>query len=683
MSNFNKKQTRQEQHKHHKQHIKTLEASPCNRPPHTPTGVDILYFAREAKTHLEFDGKIVWDKVATDTSDLPINTVDEYEVQYRATDSQGVPVETDPTDGYQRMRVVRKVAVQHAQITAATETAGVFTYTTSKDHGFSVGDRVKLSHCTPSAYNGNKTITVVSTPTTFKTLGVASTADMTGKGLLEDNIDSLHIITMQLPKPKNWWWVARVRARSGKGCWSTWSPWTYPSLPFANANPMPPAPTGLALSYDRVGKHRNDLFRGRVEWTEVTNFDYPGTPADDEQDLAGYAVKVEISETSINGPWNAYGQHFHRDASPEDGNTTAHITFHKVHRKYFYRAAVRSVDRFHRRGPWSGWVASQGGDATLPTPPTILADISAVRRVGLRWAIPMDGNLPDPTVAHVHFQISKNNSFSSLVDEGFKAPGTGSHRYAIPKSDEALHHYMRIRSIDSEGNQSAWVPNASPGELLDGELDSTTGVPIGSIFKFHPKPANLPSSGVLWKGGYLWCDGAPVPKLTYAALYAEIGDSAGVAADPSMFLLPDHRGRHGLGITTSGTSLTAGVVGSLSVGDTPDGATIEALGDVHGTHTLGKFHHNHNVPQKDTLQADTAGLKTVGSGSASTVAGGVHHHTMNGQYTDGPHDTTTTALNDNVTTTDEASTLSDSKGHPRHKKHHHPWIALVYAIRAI
>ena len=169
--------------------IRRHMTSPCNRPPATPTNVQIKFRAREAKTHLEFSGRITWDDVTTDTSGFPINTIDRWDVRWRAVDLQGDPI-----------------PVEHAALKSATNPTGsVFEFTTQRNTDWQAGDRVKVANCFPETnYNGTWTISTKVSASVFRvTGGVAGTPDAKRPGeVYNQSTDRLYERHLRNPQHK-------------------------------------------------------------------------------------------------------------------------------------------------------------------------------------------------------------------------------------------------------------------------------------------------------------------------------------------------------------------------------------------------------------------------------------------------------------------------------------------------
>jgi microcystin-dependent protein len=354
----------------------------------------MTFQATEALTHLRFSAKVKWNEVTLDAGGHGTK-IDSYEVQLRATNSGGTPVETeDDVDGDAvndtRIRIARKQPVQKANVTVATAAASVATFTTRRDHGFAIGDRIKVSGMTPSGYNGNWVVATVPT-TTQLTANIGSTpAAGTDFGIIEDRDDKLHVVTRTLPRPKTWYWQARVRAVDSDQCQGNWSAWTTAALPWTGADPAPPVPTfgGTPITFERIGVEKKRQFRLKFTFDEVVNWDVPG--ADREDDMRAYLVVVDRSDdgTTWDGtPW--YRKRLVMAKQDADADTTRTVVFN-VGAKQWYRCKVRAIDRFGRHGAFSSFTSG-----AFPNDNTQPPQVSAVRihdqstnRVAVDWDEP-------------------------------------------------------------------------------------------------------------------------------------------------------------------------------------------------------------------------------------------------------------------------------------------------------
>lgn len=453
-----------------RQHRRTL-ASPCDRPPATPTGVTMRFRAIEAKTHLNFKGRITWNDVTVDTSGFPINTVDRWDVQWRAVDDDGDPIEvehagltnaTNPSGSTYRFTTARNTdwvvgdsikirgcypetnyngtrdiiakgapnrfdvdgpsgsepdarrvgeafnmstdarfrrkmrnPVQRIALRAATHTTSPnkHHFTTRGANGFHAGQRITVSGCRPqTSYNGNWEIDAITGEDSFTVLGGSGAlADAEVVGKVTDREDNLHIIIPHVPRPKSWSWQARVRCRSGEGCWSAFSAWTESILPWEGAEPLPPAPTygDFPIDFDHKGKGKHHKTRLLFTFDEVLDWDVPG--GDREEDVRAYDVELDSSENGVDWdgmPW----RHHHKPAKDGDADTEVVAVFHSnIHRHRWYRCRVRTVDRFSRKGDWSDWTpaAFPFDDETPPTPLNVEVFPASTDRVVVAWDDPM------------------------------------------------------------------------------------------------------------------------------------------------------------------------------------------------------------------------------------------------------------------------------------------------------
>jgi microcystin-dependent protein len=89
--------------------------------------------------------------------------------------------------------------------------------------------------------------------------------------------------------------------------------------------------------------------------------------------------------------------------------------------------------------------------------------------------------------------------------------------------------------------------------VINGGLDtgnmSSTGVQSVLL------PGDLVVSAAASRAGCLLCDGSPVSRVTYSALYAAIGVAFGAGDGTSTFNLPDYRGRTIVGADPSGVHM--------------------------------------------------------------------------------------------------------------------------------
>lgn len=82
-----------------------------------------------------------------------------------------------------------------------------------------------------------------------------------------------------------------------------------------------------------------------------------------------------------------------------------------------------------------------------------------------------------------------------------------------------------------------------------------------------PAGAVMQYAGATVPSGWLECDGSPISRSTYAALFTAIGTTYGIGDGTTTFNVPDARGRSPLGAGTG------------------SGLTVRTLGDKAGTET--------------------------------------------------------------------------------------------------
>lgn len=481
----------------HRRRVKKHKPRPCGNPPAVPNNVVMNFLATEARTHLRFTGKILWTEVTTDEQGHDTK-IKRYDIQYRATDAAGVPIETE--DGVVRRRTHVKPPPLTRDLRAATNPSGsIFQFVTRGKHGLAAGEIVRVAGCkSPATYNspaGNPyTITVVNDDYTFRVNGGSSgVADCEKPGRIieaEENDTRLHVITRALPRPKTWYWQARVRAVDKDDCAGDWSAWTAPGLPWTGANPQPPAPTGLQLDFDKHERARHARWQWKLRWNEVQNFDYPGTPADDEEDVSRYHWQIQVSKDQTVGDDEIYREGSTKEAQDEDDNDIVRVRGKVRNKKWWFRARVRSIDRFNRRGPYTAWGSWQRpGDELPPRPTNVTIFEGSADRVVLEWDAPTDpddGDLIHVDIAYFQVQISKQIGFGTPYRFDRMDPNERK-AFKIHNDDVNDIFYGRVRSVNSDGEKSAWIPatiggNDDPGTTPDGVIVAGQGTVYVATF---------------------------------------------------------------------------------------------------------------------------------------------------------------------------------------------------------
>lgn len=369
---------------------KRKKRRPCGNPPAKPASVAVTFTATEARVHLRFTGKVKWDPVVTDEGGHGVH-VKEYEVQYRAVNASGVPQELE--DSKERRRVIRRFGPAELRLDDATNPSGsTFRFRTRRDHGIITGDKFKIEGCRhPSTYNGSYTATGTPSSTLVEATGGASgVANCDDPGKLIDDQDGCFVILREVPRPKTWYWQARVRAVDHDDCAGDWTTWTTPVLPWTGADPEPPTPTFTdpgAVTFDNKGKGRHTKVRLKFTFDEVVDWDVPG--GDRESDMAAYAVQLDRSDDGVTWDGAPYRTKIY-PAKDGDADTTRTAIFLNIRRRYWYRCRVRTIDRFGRRGDWSAWTtpALPFDDDQPPQPLNVKIFEASTDRVVVKWSDP-------------------------------------------------------------------------------------------------------------------------------------------------------------------------------------------------------------------------------------------------------------------------------------------------------
>lgn len=207
-----------------------------------------------------------------------------------------------------------------------------------------------------------------------------------------------------------------------------------------------------------------------------------------------------------------------------------------------------------------------------------------------------------------------------------------------------------IAALQTWANQVDGVNAAERLTALTTGIASLPTVPTGVKFDFF---------GTILPVGYLWADGSPVSRTTYATLFAAIGTTYGAGNGTTTFNVPDCRQKYMMGKAASGTGATLGstfgainhthtgpshthtgpshthsVTGSTAsanishahavsgrTGDGTYGDYINVAGGV--DYTVSRYEHTHSSAGTDGADSPhTHGAGTLGTGAAGTGATG-------------------------------------------------------------
>ncbi len=183
---------------------------------------------------------------------------------------------------------------------------------------------------------------------------------------------------------------------------------------------------------------------------------------------------------------------------------------------------------------------------------------------------------------------------------------------------------LNVTNTGGSGPYTSWTISISGPQGATGPT-GPAGEPSGTIVAFGGSTA---------PAGYLPCDGAPVSRTTYSALFSAIGTTWGVGDGTTTFNVPDLRGRFPLGMGQGNTAQGGGAGTNRVLGVKSNGASSGATAGAethlltitempshnHGSATSGQSaNHTHNV----TGYQDLSGTEIQGSG-VSTSGGTAH-----------------------------------------------------------
>lgn len=419
--------------------------------PPTPTNITVDYTIREFKTHPEYRALVRFDDAAPNGWDVPggdhEDDLDHYWVQLQPLIRDDVLGYINGGDAHLYTRPTKVLGTLAANITTTIATSITVneslnpSTTNIPPTPFLMMIDAEMVNVINITGGGPKTYTVVrgvdgTTAATHtsgvnvgQVVGVIRRREIHDKDEDNSGVGAYTYIAHfgTVPHPRLWYWRTRARSYDRFNRPGAWSSWTLPSLPFNDPDLIVPAPTGLALSFDRVERDRYTRYRAIATWNEV-NFTLPD--GDTESDVAKYAVQLQANDgdvlaaniastgaTSIsvtevyaapstpfviyiddealnvtarsgsNNPftytvtrgyqnttaathsssarlWKAPGRsHFVSAKQDADTNTTAQAIFAGIRFTNVFRSRVRTLDRFNRRSNWSSWTSATSPSA--------------------------------------------------------------------------------------------------------------------------------------------------------------------------------------------------------------------------------------------------------------------------------------------------------------------------------
>ena len=460
----------------------------CRSAPEAPANVAMDFSRRRSRGHHIWRGKVSWDAVDLDVSGRPVG-VELYQVQMRAVDASGDPVETQlqakaATANGSDSSVVSGTAPVNKRARELDTAGDVISFPLT---GLTVGIEAQVNFYARKDAGGsspvvkcviwNYTDTSIVTskngspeklvkPDVIATQSFTPQAGKTYKAYIErlggtgvalfDHIQWhdkgnaaiwTHVTHdpdttesfAPLERPASWYYTARVRTLNrvhGRKCWSAWSDWTAAQQPVGDELVGPPAVDGIALSMDKVEGSAKHPWRARVRWNETGMW----VPADDDPLDGSARYIVQLAASNDGGSTTANTR---RRTSPSGDDTTQQLDFFNIRGKRHYRARVQPVDVFGRKGAWSSWTTwiSPGGAPepvenltwSNPTPGTLVA----------RWDRPTD-----PTDVDRYRVVVIRQPGSVTVDEGFTSGNRWT--YHIPVADRDNTHRVRVVAVEDD-----------------------------------------------------------------------------------------------------------------------------------------------------------------------------------------------------------------------------------------
>lgn len=165
--------------------------------------------------------------------------------------------------------------------------------------------------------------------------------------------------------------------------------------------------------------------------------------------------------------------------------------------------------------------------------------------------------------------------------------------------------------------------SAVTAETATAATTAGNGAPPGSVMAF---------AGTTLPDGWLWCDGKPVSRGTYAALFAAIGTSHGFGDNASTFNVPDYRGRFLRGVDNGSardpdrTSRTAMATGG-NVGETVGSVQSDAFAS--HAHTQSWQYYQWGDTNSSGVSRNNGNPAPVFPGATTNPAGGNETRPLN------------------------------------------------------
>jgi hypothetical protein len=242
----------------------------------------------------------------------------------------------------------------------------------------------------------------------------------------------------------------------------------------------PATPTGITLTFvERSPRHsREERWDARVKWDAVTT-DVAGRPLN----IEAYQVKLRATDASgVPVQIDGVDHDFWRKRVDDDDRRVRFVNLPRP-RHWYYQTQVRALNRIHGGrcwSLWSGWTMPMKPFTPTPPQPTDVTIFDrSTDRVVLDWTAPEDPDDADLIHVDVDFfqaQISKSPTFGSVYKFDKRIGGTRK-AFKVHPDDIGDIFYGRIRSGNSDGEKSAYIPATLTGNSSPGA--SPSGVAVG------------------------------------------------------------------------------------------------------------------------------------------------------------------------------------------------------------
>jgi microcystin-dependent protein len=266
-------------------------------------------------------------------------------------------------------------------------------------------------------------------------------------------------------------------------------------------------------------------------------------------------------------------------------------------------------------------------------------------------------NFAYSTVATAPVPAASGTSLIVAAGEGTKFPATPFNAVIWPTGVQpttANAEVVRVTNIATDtftitrAQESSAARTIVVGDQIALNVTAKTLTDIQNAFSTASQLTCPIGTIMMWPTGvgptgWFTCDGTPISRATYSALFAVIGTTFGAGDGSTTFNLPDFRQRLPIGRAASGSLNTIGATagswdhthgpgtltvashthtsGTLAVASHTHGAgTLQVASHTHGAGTLTVAAHTHS---DGTYAADSDGAHTH---TGTTATGGSHTH---------------------------------------------------------